>query len=107
MTINEFILKHPQFRFIKHSRQFNALPLEKQEFVIGLLEDAIFWIDLDEKPNASDGFKFLAAAYGLEQAQQEAKAKGLAGKERERFIRPHQDLFTMYNPYSGNSHEAE
>ncbi len=107
MTINELILKHPQFRFLQYARQFNRLTLEQQEFVVGLIEDAMFWLDLDEKPNSSDGFKFLAASYGLDQAQKEAATKGLAGKEREKFLRPHQDLYTVYNPYSGNAHEGE
>jgi len=70
-----------------------------------LVQDAMFWIDLDKKPNASDGFKFLAAAYGLDRAEQEARTQKLEGKAREKFLRPHQDLYTMYNPYSGNSRE--
>ncbi|MGH7274865.1 MAG: hypothetical protein ACREIQ_10465 [Nitrospiria bacterium] len=72
-----------------------------------LVRDAMFWIDLDKKPNSSDGFKFLTAAYGLNQAQETANSQGLNGKEREKFLRPHQDLYTMYNPYSGNGREAE
>ena len=107
MTLNELILKYPKFRFIKHSRKFQALPPEKQAFVIGLLEDAMFWVELDAKPTASDGFKFLAASYGLHNAQTEAEGMGLEGKDREKFLRPHQDLYTMFNPYSGNGHEAE
>lgn len=86
-----------------NSPEFQALPKEKQDFILGLVEDAMFWIDLEKKPNSSDGFKFLAASYGLEQAQQEANVKGLTGKDREKFLRPHQDLYTMYNPYSGNA----
>lgn len=105
MTLNELIQKYPRLNFIHQSRKFHMLPSDKQEFVIGLIEDAMFWIELEEKPNATDGFKFLAAAYGLDQAQKEADAKGLAGKDREKFIRPHQDLYTMYNPYSGNARE--
>lgn len=73
----------------------------------GLIEDAMFWIDLEKKPHANDGFKFLAATYGLTNAQQEASQKGLQGKEKEKFIRPHQDLYTMFNPYSGNSSEKK
>lgn len=72
-----------------------------------LVQDAMFWIDLDKKPNASDGFKFLAAHYGLANAQAQADAQGLDGKEREKFLRPHQDLYTMFNPYSGNGRETQ
>lgn len=71
-----------------------------------LVKDAMFWIDLDTKPNSSDGFKFLAAAFGLNKAQEKAKQEGLSGKEKEKFIRPHQDLYTMFNPYSGNGNEV-
>lgn len=102
MTLNELILKYPQFRFLKDSAKFQALPKERQEFVLGLLEDAMFWIELDDQPHADDGFKFLAASFGLNKAQEEAGKKGLTGKEREEFIRPYQELYTLYNPYSGN-----
>ena len=71
-----------------------------------LVKDAMFWIDLEKQPNASDGFKFLAATYGLHHAQAKASSEGLEGKEREKFLRPHQDLYTMFNPYSGNGHET-
>jgi hypothetical protein len=72
-----------------------------------MIEDAMFWVDLEKQPNSGDGFKFLAASYGLENAQEEATTKGLEGKEREKFLRPHQDLFTMFNPYSGNGRETQ
>ena len=29
------------------------------------------------------------------------------GKEREKFLRPHQDLYTVFNPYSGNGRETQ
>lgn len=107
MTLNELILKYPRFRFLKQAAQFHALSPERQEYVIGLLEDAMFWIDLEAKPNSSDGFKFLAATYGLHNAHTEVQEKGLQGKDREKFLRPHQDLYTMFNPYSGNGREGE
>ncbi|MBI2066760.1 MAG: hypothetical protein HY539_03375 [Deltaproteobacteria bacterium] len=107
MTLSELLLKYPQLKFLKNSAGFNALPREKQEFVIQLFDDAMFWVDLDQKPNSDDGFKFLAASYGLQNAQQEAQDKGIKGKELEQFIRPHQDLYTMFNPYSGNSNEPK
>lgn len=107
MTLTELILKYPKFKFLKASPKINALSADEQDFVAELIEDALFWVDLEKKPNSGDGFKFLAAAYGLDQADTEAKSKGLAGKDREKFIKPHQDLYTMYNPYSGNGREAE
>jgi hypothetical protein len=72
-----------------------------------LVKDAMFWIDLEKKPNASDGFKFLAASYGLTQAETSANDQKLDGKDREKFLRPHQDLYTMFNPYSGNGKENQ
>ena len=107
MTLNELILKHPEFKFLKNAPGFHTLPTEKQEFVVGLIEDALFWIELEEKPNANDGFKFLAATYGLQNAHSSADKKNLQGKDRENFIRPHQDLYTMFNPYSGTSNEEK
>ena len=107
MTLNELILKYPQLKFLKSAPHFLALPKDRQDFVIGLLEDAMFWIELDKNPDSSHGFKFLAASYGLTNAEMEASSKGLAGKDREKFIRPHQDLYTMFNPYSGNGNDAK
>ncbi|MBI4374162.1 MAG: hypothetical protein HY542_04720, partial [Deltaproteobacteria bacterium] len=85
--------------------KFQALPRERQDYMLELIEDALFWVELEERPQSSDGFKFLAATYGLQKAQNEAKEKELSGGEREKFIRPHQDLYTMFNPYSGNANE--
>lgn len=107
MTLNELILKYPKLRCLKSSPAYNALSPEKQEYVVGLVEDALFWVELEDKPNALDGFKFLAATFGLHRAEEDAKSGGLQGKDREKFLRPHQDLYTMYNPYSGNGREAE
>ncbi len=107
MTLNELIVKHPKFKFLKSSPKIMSLSSEDQEFIAELIEDVLFWVDLEKKPNSSDGFKFLAAAYGLDNATAEASARGLSGKEREKHLRPHQDLYTMYNPYSGNGREAE
>ena len=72
-----------------------------------LVQDAMFWIDLDKKPTSNDGFKFLAAAYGLQNATEDADSRGLEGKTRDKFLRPHQDLYTMFNPYSGNGRETQ
>lgn len=107
MTLNELILKYPKLEFLKHSRKILSLSAEDQEFIVELMEDALFWIDLEEKPSSGDGFKFLAATYGLQNAEEAASEKGLEGKDREKFIRPHQDLYTMYNPYSGNGRETQ
>jgi hypothetical protein len=106
MDIETLVRKNPKLNFLK-SPQFKALSKEKQDYILGLVEDATFWIELEKKPDNNDGFKFIAAAYGLQNAEEEAKTKGLEGKEREKFLRPHQDLFTMFNPYSGNGRETQ
>lgn len=100
----DLIKKYPKLSFLSRS-EFQTLPEENKRYLKELLDDAIFWIELENKPNSSDGFKFLAATYGLENARTEAATKGLEGKEREKFLRPHQDLYTMFNPYSGNGRE--
>ena len=103
--IEKLIKKNAKLDFLKSAR-FRALSPEKQEYFLGCVEDALFWAEHEKKPNSSDGFKFLAATYGLENAQVEAQSKGLEGKDREKFLRPHQDLYTMFNPYSGNGREV-
>ncbi len=87
--------------------KFQMLPPEKKAYLAGLVESALFWVDQEQKagPSKDDGFKFLASHYGLTNAQAKADSQGLAGPEREKFLRPHQDLFTMFNPYSGNGQE--
>ena len=104
--IDELIRKNPKFIFLRSS-QFRALSPEKQEFFLECCDDAQFWRDIEKKDPSLDGFKFLAAAYGLENAQRDADEKGLDGKEREKFLRPHQDLYTVFNPYSGNGRETQ
>lgn len=104
--IDELIRKNPKFSFLRSSK-FRSLTPEKQEFFLECCDDAQFWVELEKKEHASDGFKFLAAAYGLQNAEEEAGTKGLEGKDREKFLRPHQDLFTMFNPYSGNGRETQ
>ncbi len=104
MTIDEIVEKFPKLSFLK-SPWFEGLPQWKQEFVLELIEDAKFWLDLEGKGAPDDGFKFLASAFGLERAQQEAEDRELAGKEREEFLKPHQDLFTQFNPYSGRTND--
>jgi hypothetical protein len=104
MTREEIVKKYPRLSFIKSSR-FLALPREKQEFYLECIEDASFWVELDKKASPDDGFKFLASSFGLERAQQEAKDRGLTGKEREEFLQPHQELYTTYNPYSGRTND--
>lgn len=106
MDIEFLIQKFPRLNFLK-SPQFKALPKEKQEYILELIDSVLFWKDLETKPASNDGFKFIAAAYGLQNAEEEARTKGLEGKEREKFLRPHQDLFTMFNPYSGNGRETQ
>lgn len=99
--IEQLIQKNSKLSFLK-SVQFEQLPQEKQDFILGLIEDVYFWVEIESQPEGSNGFKFLAAAYGLSKAEQDASGKGLNGKDREKFLRPHQELYTMYNPYSGN-----
>lgn len=106
MDIEFLIQKNPKLKFLK-SAEFQAFSQETREYIIGLVEDVYFWRDHDAKPNSGDGFKFLAASYGLENATAEADAKALEGKDREKFLRPHQDLYTVFNPYSGNGRETQ
>lgn len=106
VKIEELIRKNPKFVFLR-SAKFRALAKERQEFFLECCDDAQFWVELEKKPNSGDGFKFIAAAYGLQNAENEASEKGLEGKDREKFLRPHQDLFTMFNPYSGNGREIQ
>lgn len=107
MTFEELTNKYPKLSFLKYSPKFNSLNPQEKQFAIDMIEDAMFWVELESKPNAGDGFKFLTAAYGLENARTEADKQSLEGKDREKFLRPHQDLYTMFNPYSGNGREAQ
>ncbi len=100
MNIEEIVKKFPRLAFLK-SPAFQVLTKEKQDYILGCVEDALFWVEHEKKPNSLEGFKFLAATYGLVKAQKEAKAKGLEGKEREKFLKSHQELFTIFNPFGG------
>jgi len=102
----DIIKRYPRLAFLA-DREFELLPEENQLYLKELIEDALFWVELEERSHPNDGFKFLAASYGLAQAEGEARQKGLQGKEREKFIRPHQDLYTMFNPYSGTGNEKK
>lgn len=101
----DIIKKVPKLAFLNRP-EFKRLPEANQLYLKELIEDALFWINLESKPEGGDGFKFLAATYGLETARADADAKKLEGKEREKFLRPHQDLYTQYNPYSGNGRDS-
>lgn len=102
MDIDLIIEKYPTLTWLK-SADFRSLPKEKQAFLLGCVEDALFWVDLEEKPHSSDGFKFLAATYGLQQAQAQADTQGLTGEAREKFLRSSQDLYTKFNPFGDRS----
>lgn len=104
--IAQLVKKYPRLSLLQ-TAWFSGLSEIKKEFVLDVIEDAIFWTEQEKKPNADDGFRFLAASHGLSKAREEAEEKGLEGKEREQYIRPHQDLYTMYNPYSGNSNNSK
>lgn len=99
MDIDAIIQKYPKLNFIK-SPAFESLPTEKKEFLLGCVEDALFWIEHEKKPDADDGFKFLGITYGLDKAEAEANAKGLQGKDREEFLKPFKQLMNKYNPHS-------
>ena len=105
-SVEELIQANPNLRFLR-SPEFTSLPQEKQNFILELFEDVEFWRELEAKPHSGDGFKFLAATFGLENARAQADEKKLEGKEREKFLRAHQDLYTMFNPYSGNAQKAK
>jgi hypothetical protein len=98
MDVESLIQKYPKLNFLK-SPAFLSLAKEDQDFILGCIEDALFWVDLKEKPESSNGFKFLAAAYALQKAHAEADAQSLTGEARERFLRSTQDLYTKFNPF--------
>lgn len=100
MTIDEIVSKYPKLNFLK-SPAFQTLTAEKQRFLLGCVEDALFWVELEKRPHVTDGFKFLTAAYGLMQAKARAEADKLSGKEKEKFLKPHEDLYTQYCPHFG------
>jgi hypothetical protein len=90
----------PSYRnSLLQSPAFNSLNSEKQGFLRGCVEGAAFWEELESRPNSGDGFKFLAASYGLTQAQEQAEAKGLVGDARQKFLRSSQDLYTKFSPF--------
>lgn len=99
MNIEEIIQKYPKLSFLKSPR-FQSLSPEKQEFILGCVEDALFWVDHEKREDAMDGFKFLAITYGLQRAENDAAAKGLKGEEREKFLQPVKELYTRFNPHS-------
>ncbi|OGP14521.1 MAG: hypothetical protein A3I75_00805 [Deltaproteobacteria bacterium RIFCSPLOWO2_02_FULL_50_16] len=99
--IKDLIRRYPRLSFLD-SPQFRALPKEKQDYVYGLIEDAQFWIDQDKNPESDNRFLFLGSVLGLMRAEADADSKGLAGKEREKYLAPQKALQSRYNPYSGN-----
>lgn len=103
--IAELIEQHPKLTYLLRHPRFQALSEAHKDYVLEMVDDAIFWVDLDKTKSPDDGFKFLGATFGLHRAQQEAKEQGLDGDQRERFLRPHQDLYTQFNPYSGRSND--
>lgn len=103
LDVNGIVSKYPRLSFLK-SAAFESLPAEKKEFLLGCVEDALFWVETEAKGEKADqSFRFLAAHYGLEKAKEEAVAKGLKGKAREDFLKPIHDLYLMYNPQSPSS----
>ena len=99
--IKDFIKKYPKLSFLE-SRKFKSLPKEKQDYVYGLIEDAEFWIEQEQHPEMDKRFMFLGSVIGLMNAELEANEKGLEGKARDAFLKPHKEMQSLYNPYSGN-----
>lgn len=79
----------------------------RQEYLAGLIEDAIFWIEHEAKRENAKHFFFLGSALGLLGAEGDARDQGLAGKALEDHLKPHKQFYTQFNPYSGNTHEKE
>ena len=99
MDVEGLVQKYPKLSFLK-STSFLSLSQEDQDFLLGCVEDALFWIELEKKPDNSDGFKFLAATFGLHKAEEEAKSKGLEGEAREEFLAPIKEVYSKFNPYA-------
>ncbi len=100
MTIDEIIQKYPKLNFLK-SPLFQSLSKEKFDFLLECVEDARFWVEMEKNPSSTDGFKFLAASFGMQQAEAQANAKGLQGEARSKFLRSAQELLTQFNPHAG------
>ena len=102
VNIEEVVQKYPGLNFLK-TALFRSLPKEKQNYLLGCVEDAIFWIELGKNPNQknTDGFKFLAASLGYQQAAEDAAAKGLQGGDRKEYMKPYQELLTQMSPHAG------
>jgi len=101
--IEQLITEHPNLVYILKNPRFLAMSEEKKANVLEVIEDAIFWFDLEGQGSDDGGFKFLASTFGLNKAQKDVAEKGLIGKEREQYLQPHQELYTQYNPYSGRT----
>lgn len=60
--MNTIVSKYPRLNFLK-SPEFMALPREKKEFLFQCVEDALFWVEVENTPHGEDGFQSLALAY--------------------------------------------
>lgn len=110
MSYEKLIDKYPRIKLLMQMPSFQKLTKEKQEYVLGCLEDALFWFEMENEEkqgNEGNGFHFLAAALGLQRAEAEADAKDLQGAERETFLKSHQELYSTYNPQFGTDAETQ
>ncbi len=101
--IQELIQQFPKLKYLLKDPSFEALNENQKRFILEMIEDNKFWKEMDKTQQSDDGFRFMASTFGLARATAEADEKGLKGKEREEFLKPHQDLFTQFNPYSGRT----
>ena len=106
MAFEQFIEKHPGLSFLRDP-EFQYMEPARQEYLAGLIEDAIFWIEHESKKENAKNFFFLGSALGLLRAEEEARDKGLEGKELENHLKPHKQFYTQFNPYSGSTPREE
>ncbi len=99
-TIEAIIQRHPTLSFLQ-SGEFQALPEEKKLFLLECVGDALFWVEWEKSSRVTDGFKFLMASYGLNKAESQANEQNLEGRERATYLKPHKELYSLFNPQFG------
>ncbi|MBI1909946.1 MAG: hypothetical protein HYS22_07240 [Deltaproteobacteria bacterium] len=102
MAFEQYIEKYPSLAFLKGT-EFQYMEPARQEYLNGLIEDAIFWIEHEQRRENAKHFFFLGSSLGLLGAEEEGKAKGLTGKALEDHLKPHKQFYTQFNPYSGTT----
>ena len=101
MAFEQYIEKYPSLSFLADP-DFQYADPERQEYLAGLIEDALFWIEQEAERENAKHFFFLGSALGLLNAEEKAKEEGLEGKKLEEHLKPHKQFYTQFNPYSGN-----